>query len=599
MLSVLALSLDPKQIFDSLSPYGEIGLMLIIFAETGLLIGFFLPGDSLLFTAGLLANQGKLNLAAVLIGCFVAAVIGDQVGFTIGQKAGPPLFRRPDSRFFKREYVDRTEQFFEAHGPKTIVIARFVPIVRTFAPVLAGVGSMSRRTFFTYNVIGAFVWVFGVTMAGYLLSDVIGEDIDTYLLPIIAVIIIVSLIPPFLEWRKAKKHPSAPGERRRSRSRSRRAPRDPRRRVARRPGATQKVAKWNARVTNRYRERRQPISTMRVAGCQSGRRATTSPAGDTSAARPGNSSSRAPRLRRERDRRRRSDGRGAPRRRARSLPPLEAGAETGLVGAAAGEPGRGAEEHDPGAGGGRLRERVVDRSLGADGDTERHRAEVEQRGLVTGRESVFSFTQVTFAVRTDDAPALRVDLRDEELTVASLGDAEQRGHPAVGRARQRRRPLVVDRDRILGMGSRIDRPVSDISGNTAMSHPARAASSRTRPCISRLAVSALLSHCTAASSARDQDARAATSSASYSPALAPAGAPCASSDSSTISASSPNAPPLRFENATAMISTTRHTPAIEKRAASSLRVLMIAGSTSSDTRFITLMSGLSAARRCP
>ena len=94
MLSVLALSLDPKQIFDSLSPYGEIGLMLIIFAETGLLIGFFLPGDSLLFTAGLLANQGKLNLAAVLIGCFVAAVVGDQVGFTIGQKAGPPLFRR-------------------------------------------------------------------------------------------------------------------------------------------------------------------------------------------------------------------------------------------------------------------------------------------------------------------------------------------------------------------------------------------------------------------------------------------------------------------------------------------------------------------------
>jgi membrane-associated protein len=210
VLSVLALSLDPKQIFDSLSPYGEIGLMLIIFAETGLLIGFFLPGDSLLFTAGLLANQGKLNLAAVLIGCFVAAVVGDQVGFTIGQKAGPPLFRRPDSRFFKREYVDRTEQFFEAHGPKTIVIARFVPIVRTFAPVLAGVGSMSRRTFLSYNVIGAFVWVFGVTMAGYLLSDIIGDDIDTYLLPIIAVIIIVSLIPPFLEWRKSKRHPAVP-----------------------------------------------------------------------------------------------------------------------------------------------------------------------------------------------------------------------------------------------------------------------------------------------------------------------------------------------------------------------------------------------------
>jgi membrane-associated protein len=201
----LALSLDPKEIIDSLSPYGEIGLMLIIFAETGLLIGFFLPGDSLLFTAGLLAQQGRLNLAAVLVGCFAAAVIGDQLGFTIGDRAGPRIFSRPESRLFKQEFVDRTEQFFEKHGPKTVVIARFVPIVRTFAPVLAGVGNMTRRTFFTYNVFGAFIWVFGVTLAGYLLADVIGDSIDTYLLPIIAVIIIASLIPPLLEWRKAKR----------------------------------------------------------------------------------------------------------------------------------------------------------------------------------------------------------------------------------------------------------------------------------------------------------------------------------------------------------------------------------------------------------
>ena len=107
--TILALSLDPKEILNDMSPYGEIGLMLIIFAETGLLVGFFLPGDSLLFTAGILANQGKLNLAAILIGCFAAAVIGDQVGFTIGQKTGPRLLRRPDSKFFKREYIDRTE----------------------------------------------------------------------------------------------------------------------------------------------------------------------------------------------------------------------------------------------------------------------------------------------------------------------------------------------------------------------------------------------------------------------------------------------------------------------------------------------------------
>jgi membrane-associated protein len=207
--SLLALSLDPKEILDSLSPYGEIGLILIIFAETGLLIGFFLPGDSLLFTAGLLANEGKMNLAVILVGCFAAAVIGDQVGFSIGQKAGPRIFKRPDSRLFKQEYIARTEEFFERHGPKTIVIARFVPIVRTFAPVLAGVGSMSRRTFVTYNVVGAFIWAVGVTLAGFFLADAIGDDIDTYLLPIIAAIILLSLVPPFIEWRKAKKHPTS------------------------------------------------------------------------------------------------------------------------------------------------------------------------------------------------------------------------------------------------------------------------------------------------------------------------------------------------------------------------------------------------------
>src|SRR5262245_47955278 len=205
---VLGLIPSPKDIIDSLSPYGEIGVILIIFAETGLLIGFFLPGDSLLFTAGLLASDGKLNLAVILIGCFAAAVIGDQVGFTFGQKAGPRIFRRPDSRFFKQEYVERTESFFEHHGPKTIVIARFVPVVRTFAPVLAGVGNMTRRTFLSYNVVGAFIWVFGVTLAGYLLADVIGDDIDKYLLPIIGAIIVLSLIPPFIEWRRSKKNPS-------------------------------------------------------------------------------------------------------------------------------------------------------------------------------------------------------------------------------------------------------------------------------------------------------------------------------------------------------------------------------------------------------
>jgi membrane-associated protein len=196
---------DPKSIFDSLSPYGEIGLWLIIFAETGLLIGFFLPGDSLLFTAGLLASQGHLDIALVVIGAFVAAFVGTEVGYTIGDRLGPRLFRRPDSRLFKQEYVERTKAFFDRNGPKTIVLARFVPIVRTFTPVMAGVGQMRRRTFTAYNAAGALLWAVGVTMLGYALADLIGDSVDKYLLPLIAVIILVSFIPPYLEWRRAKR----------------------------------------------------------------------------------------------------------------------------------------------------------------------------------------------------------------------------------------------------------------------------------------------------------------------------------------------------------------------------------------------------------
>ena len=184
---------------ESFGPYAMIGIFLIVFAETGLLIGFFLPGDSLLFTAGILASQGDLTIVVLCVGCFLAAVIGDQVGYTIGQRMGPALFRRPDSRVFKQAYVERTKEFFEKHGPKTIVIARFVPIVRTFAPVLAGVGEMSRRTFLRFNVFGAFIWAVGVTLLGYWLSELIGDDIDKYLLPLVALIVLVSILPPILE----------------------------------------------------------------------------------------------------------------------------------------------------------------------------------------------------------------------------------------------------------------------------------------------------------------------------------------------------------------------------------------------------------------
>jgi membrane-associated protein len=204
-MHLAALSLNPRDILDSFGPWATVGLFLIIFAETGLLIGFFLPGDSLLFTGGILASQGNLNIAVIAIGCFLAAVIGDQVGYTIGHRAGPPLFRRPDSRIFKQRYVDRTKEFFDKHGPKTILLARFVPVVRTFAPVLAGVGEMDRRTFTTYNIVGGFVWAVGVTVAGYVLGSAIGSDIDKYLLPIIAVIIVLSILPPLLEMRRERR----------------------------------------------------------------------------------------------------------------------------------------------------------------------------------------------------------------------------------------------------------------------------------------------------------------------------------------------------------------------------------------------------------
>jgi len=209
-----AFGLDPRELLDSFGPYALIGVFIIVFAETGLLIGFFLPGDSLLFTAGILASQGDFNIVVLLLGCFVAAVAGDQTGYTIGQRMGPTLFRRPDSKIFKQAYVDRTKEFFEKHGPKTIVLARFVPIVRTFAPVLAGVGEMRRRVFLTYNLFGALIWAVGVTLLGYLLSEAIGDDIDKYLLPLIALIVLLSILPPIFEAVKHRRasRPATPAE---------------------------------------------------------------------------------------------------------------------------------------------------------------------------------------------------------------------------------------------------------------------------------------------------------------------------------------------------------------------------------------------------
>ena len=197
--------LDPKKIFDSFSPYGEVVAWFIVFAETGLLLGFFLPGDSLLFTAGILAGQGKLS---IWLRCRERSWVRSSAPRSATSSAvasGLACSVDPTPRFFKQEYVERTREFFDRHGPKAVVLARFVPVVRTFTPVMAGVGEMRRRDYTRYNLIGALFWAVGVTMLGYALGNAIGNNIDTYLLPLIALIIAVSLIPVYVEWRRSKR----------------------------------------------------------------------------------------------------------------------------------------------------------------------------------------------------------------------------------------------------------------------------------------------------------------------------------------------------------------------------------------------------------
>jgi membrane-associated protein len=188
--------------------FGTIGLLVTIFAESCLI--FFLPGDTLLFTAGLLASQGKLNVAVILIGSFVAAVAGNQVAYAVGNRLGPSLFK-PGSRLFKAEYVERANEYFDKYGSRTIVLARFVPAVRTFAPILAGIGTMRYRIFVTYNILGALLWAVGVTLLGYTLGKTV-HGIDKYLLPVILVIAAASAVPVILEIRRSRRDaaPKAP-----------------------------------------------------------------------------------------------------------------------------------------------------------------------------------------------------------------------------------------------------------------------------------------------------------------------------------------------------------------------------------------------------
>ena len=182
----------------------------IVFAESGLLVGFFLPGDSLLFSAGLVvALAGAPNLAVLVLCCFAGAAVGDQVGYMIGARIGPALFNRADSRLFKQQNVTRTREFFDHHGPRALVLARFVPVVRTFTPVLAGVSGMRYRTFVAFNLVGAAAWTTLATTAGYGLGKRFPQ-LQNYLTPILLVIVTVSLIPVFIELhrsRRTRNHP--------------------------------------------------------------------------------------------------------------------------------------------------------------------------------------------------------------------------------------------------------------------------------------------------------------------------------------------------------------------------------------------------------
>lgn len=195
--------------FDFLSPenliqtLGLVGVVLIIFAESGLFFGFFFPGDSLLFTAGVFASQGYLPLAPTLVLSFLAAVSGDAVGYLFGKKVGQKFFDREESFFFKKSYIKKTEEFYAKHGRQTIVLARFVPIVRTFAPILAGMGGMAYRVFFKYNVVGALIWAVGMIILGLFFGTII-PNIERYLLWFVGGIIFLSFIPALLGFFNSK-----------------------------------------------------------------------------------------------------------------------------------------------------------------------------------------------------------------------------------------------------------------------------------------------------------------------------------------------------------------------------------------------------------
>jgi membrane-associated protein len=197
--------LNPDQLLQMLGPYVLVGLCLIIFAECGLLIGFFLPGDSLLFTAGLFVANDYIDTPIWLV-CFlltVCAVVGNVVGYFIGYKAGPALFNKPDSRLFKCEHVDKAHAFFDKYGPRAIVLGRFVPIVRTFITAIAGVGRMDPRRYFTYSIIGGVAWATGVSLLGFWLGRI--TFVKDHVELILIAIVVLSVLPIVIEAVKARR----------------------------------------------------------------------------------------------------------------------------------------------------------------------------------------------------------------------------------------------------------------------------------------------------------------------------------------------------------------------------------------------------------
>ncbi len=187
---------------------GYVGLFGIVFAETGLFFGFFLPGDSLLFTAGILASQGYLNIGITCLLLFVAALCGDNVGYLIGKHAGPKLFTRPKSLLFNPEHLKKSHEFFERHGGKAVIIARFVPVVRTFSPIVSGLARMPYLKFMFYSVVGGLLWAVGLTLLGYWLGTTV-PNVEQYVAPGIIIFILLSVSPGMYRMFKDKKSQTA------------------------------------------------------------------------------------------------------------------------------------------------------------------------------------------------------------------------------------------------------------------------------------------------------------------------------------------------------------------------------------------------------